>query len=391
MNVYSYLKQLAGVGIFILTILGFIKDINASLTLNSTLSTVEQYSDNIRFQSDKRGDILTSVSPQLLLAYKTSNLILSGKYNGSLEFYLRDNSLNQYNQNASFDIDLPVISHITKNVKIGISEDIAYTPSLPPFYFDNETRDANEGIQIRRTDTFINQSGFNIAYTLSPVHTATLTYNNTITRFKGETAHDSVFHNAGIGWEYKMSRLAALTASYDTSITIYKGDEETASHGIEIGANYQMSKTFSSDAGIGITKISSEPIRLTFNSGLSKTYKSGISSLRYTRAIGRGGGLVASNTLSQRVIGRIEQHLSTTLSIYLRGAYSKNISIPGGNLNISSFEGGTGINISLKQWLNCSLSYSYLTQNSRGSVGEDTNRNMVILSITTSAKPWRIM
>jgi hypothetical protein len=60
-------------------------------------------------------------------------------------------------------------------------------------------------------------------------------------------------------------------------------------------------------------------------------------------------------------------------------------------LKTTTYTGSAGVTLRLLSWLTGGLSYSYLNQQSLGSVGEDGDRNTVMLTLTASAPTRRIV
>jgi hypothetical protein len=145
------------------------------------------------------------------------------------------------------------------------------------------------------------------------------------------------------------------------------------------------------DSQVGIAKIADGTTYTTISLGAQKSLTRVGANVRYIRGIGSGGGLAASSTLSDLVAATASWTVSKDVSASAALAYGHNISIPDrGQLDIVTYEGATGVSMSLKPWLRAGLRYSYLAQEARALAGSDGEKNVVMLTVTATGPSWRL-
>lgn len=362
-----------------------------AVTLNPSLAVSERYSDNLFFtKTNREADFTTMITPGLTLMYNSRNLVFSGRYQGSAELLAGHPEANRYGQAVSLDLNLPLLSHKIKGLDVRITETMAFTPELPAFSFDEQVL-ANEGIQIGRTDIFRNNAQIIAGYPWSPRVNTTLSYSNILTHYKGDRFQDSVGHDTSLEIGYQWSPRTRWRTSYGISITDYETADDVLAHRFSMGAVHQVSPTFSINGDTGMALLSDETTHLILNMGFSKGFESGSLSLQYTSGVGTGGGLITSATLSQRLVGQATREIRRNTSALFRLAYGRNTSLLGPMLEIYSYEAGMGITVGFLSWLKGDLNYSYLNQQvQEGTVGEG-KRNLIMMTLTATAPPWRII
>lgn len=369
---------------------GFEGKVEGAVNFGSSLSVSEGYNDNLFFTERNRvADSTTSIGPSLNLKYNSRNLALSGIYRGTAELHVRHPDANRYTQSASLSLGGPLLSGQAKGVEVRITEDVSYAPEIPAYSW-NGLGGGNAGIQLQRTDTLVNRAGMELEYTWSPLLKSTLSYLNTLARYRGSVLNDSVNHHAGMAGKYQWSPRTQWTASYAASVTVFKQNDEVWVHRITLGTEHQIAPSLSSDMSIGAAFFHNESPRMTLGAGLSERYQSGRLSLRYDDNIATGLGLTTMPAVNQRVTGQATRALGPNASAYLRFAYGSNRSFNGEKLKISTYTAETGLDIRLLSWLSGNLGYSYLNQQSQTNLGQDGRRNQVILTLTAGSPSWKI-
>lgn len=336
------------------------------------------------------------VGPQLTLAADGRNWKLSARYTGTAELNLRHPEENQYGQTLAMDLHLPFISEQLRGLDLRITESIAYVPELPAFSFrqsgDPLPPEANQGIQVGRTNTFRNHVGITAGYGWTTRLSTALSYSYLVTWYQGGTLENFAVHDGSLSGIYQASHQMQWTVSYVTSLTDYKRADSIATHQLNIGNLYQFSPTFTMNLGTGVAVIPSGSTQWTASAGMRKLGRFGSVSLQYGRGIGTGGGVTTAATLSQNVTAQAERTLGRSVSASLRIGYGINDTLSGPSLKITTQEVGTGIQMNLLSWLSGGVNYSYMNQQTEG--GEDdraSRRNVVMLTLTAASLPLRIM
>lgn len=365
----------------------------ASVTLTPSLSVSEEYSDNFFFsETDPVGEFTTVISPGIALVSDSKNVTFGVRYQGRAELRVRNPDRNRYNQGLSFDLDFPFLSFLIKGMKVKVTEAVTYVPELPAFTFNNQIQENNEGIQVPRTDTFRNRAGVAVTYPWTPRFGTTISYTNLYTRYKGSALQSSTVHDAELDLAYQFSRQTTGSVSVGGAVVNYADvQEDVVSYRFTIGSQHQIGPTFSFNGRLGVTTVRDDSTRLTLEAGLLKNVQAGSLSLQYTQGIGTGGGLTTTATLSQRLLGAVTLGIARNVSTFVQLAYGKNTSLSGKELDTTSYEAATGLSAVLRSWLSGGLRYAYLNQRARGVIGNDGERNVVTLTLTASALPWKIV
>ncbi len=384
--------------IFVLLI-GLQGNAEGFVTFSPSLALSERYNDNFFFtevEDFRESDFTTMVGPQLTLAADDRNWNLSARYEGSLELNLRHPEENQYGQTLAMNLHLPFASEQVRRLDLRITESIAYVPELPAFSFGSSSsalpREANQGIQVGRTNTFRNRAGINLGYTWTPLFSTALSYAHLINRYQGGTLEDYFVHEGGLSGIYQTSRRMQWTVSYFTSVTDYEKADSIAVHRFDLGDLYHIDPTSTMNVGTGVAVTPGGETHWTVSAGLGKTGPSGSLSFQYNRGIGTGGGVTTTATLSQNLVAQVTQVLGRSASVSLRLGYGINDALSGPPIKITTQEIGAGIEMNLLSWLRGGVNYSYLNQQTEGgATDQDARRNLVMVTLTATAFPLRMM
>jgi hypothetical protein len=385
------------------TVIGLIVEADAAVTLAPSISVSERFSDNFFFtEADKESASTTFITPSVTLAYESKYIILSGTYEGGWEYTSGHPELNRYRQDASIDLDLPFLLRLAPGLDIRITEDLIYSPELPAFSFEEQSKETNEGIQLPRTDTIRNRAGATISYRWTPRFSTAFSYSNLIVAYTTDpNLQEPIVHDSKIQLGYKSTPSTQWDLSYGLSITDYQTDLDTIAdviiHRVTIGVGHQFSSTLSVNGNVGIAReiltfpSEDELTNAVFEVNISKDYDSGSFDLGYSNSVGTGSGLTDSVTLSQRATFRVTETLDKNVSVFAQMGFGRNSSIPDNNeLFILSYEVDTGVNFVVFSWLSSTIKYSYLFQESKGSTGDSGERNTITLTLTAAPEDWRI-
>ena len=104
-------------------------DARAAVTLDSELSVLESYTDNMFFtEINKEEDFGTFVSPQLTLTYESRDVVISGTYRGIAQFFANNSQENTYAQNSNFYFDFPGLTKRYKGLEVQLIESFNFSP-----------------------------------------------------------------------------------------------------------------------------------------------------------------------------------------------------------------------------------------------------------------------
>ncbi|MDT7041984.1 hypothetical protein [Candidatus Nitronereus thalassa] len=415
----------------------FISPSHAKLTLDTSLSVSEQYTDNLFFTfANKKDDFGTFVTPRLTLIFENKHVKLGGTYTASAQFYVNNSQANTVSQGMNLIIDLPFLNRISKKLEVRVNESFNFAPDQPAFsgnsnIFSSATEIAggagpaggagvagvgaagvggagvgglggigglagnsldNQGVFTQRTTTtFQNQARIFVGYALAPRWNANVQYTNI---FRGGL-QDSLTHESPITLSYRVSEKLKISGGYNfQSIEFSSGGATTApgangtatSHGVFMGTNYQLTPTIPiiANAGVSVTNTEVDTTRINFdgNAEITKNFPDGSIGLRVNQQIAAGGGVAASSTLNQNAVLTFQKSFTRLVGGFLHLGYSRNRSLAGPLIDLDSYQVRSGLNLALLRWLNAGITYSYVNQESGGQFGATAQTNQIFLGLT---------
>ncbi len=407
--------------------------LSAEVTLNSSLSVTETYTDNLFFesQSDKRDDFGTFIVPSVSLAYISKDIELEGTYTGVAQFYVNNSNANAYSHNANFGIDLPFLTKRYKGLEVELIESFNFAPSLQGFAFSGKNGEddassafedssssgggllsgggnssiggvsggnsiGNQGVFTGRngSNAFQNIAGIRVRYSVTPRWIPTMNYQNSYVTFSDSELNDSLTHQVGAGVGYQLSRQTTLTGNYSANFASISGGDSFVTHSVTVGGSHRFSETLNVTSNVGASWTESiERVNFTTSSSIAKLFNGGSMSLSYTQGVTPGGGLADSATLSQTLVATANYTFTRSVSGFLSGGLAKNKSLSGNTVNVNSYQGQAGISVVLLSWLDGTLTYSYIKQKSKGDAvgGRTATANQGFLGLTATFPEWRII
>ena len=137
---------LVGAGVSVAWLGLSVLDAGAVVTLDSDLSVLETYNDNLFFtEANKKEDFGTFVSPRLKLTYESRNVVISGTYRGTAQFFVNNSQENAYAQNSNFSFDFPGLTKRYKGLEVELIESFNFSPQLQAFSFAGEPGQERRG------------------------------------------------------------------------------------------------------------------------------------------------------------------------------------------------------------------------------------------------------
>lgn len=409
----------------------------ARLTLEANLSVQETYTDNLLFtEADQVDDFGTFISPSLTLGYETRDVVLRGTYSGVAQFFANNPDQNIYAQTSNFFIDLPGLTKRYRGLEVQLIWSFNFSPQLDAFSFAGEPGQRplvgqagtgspvagggngtdvsqltgisptvqqnlnNQGILTQRSDAFQNVAGFILTYDWTPRFRPSLGYRNRLQKFVSDAFQDSMRHEVNLGLEYRWSRRTATRITYTADIVDFlgsgdQGANDFQAHTFSTGVIHQLKRTLALDATVGGSLVEGQGQGSTtrFNGSLrlEKSYTRGTFSARLDQFIGAGGGLAAQSTLTQNFVATIDHGLTRRLSGFVQGGVAKNTSLEGDDIDLLTYQAVTGARVQLLPWLEGNVTYSYVRQESSGTLGQDAQRQTVSFGLTAIMTPWTLM
>ncbi|WP_454065111.1 hypothetical protein [Candidatus Nitrospira salsa] len=414
----------------------------ATLTLHSSLSVTETYTDNLFFESkkNKRDDFGTFVIPSLTLSYESPDVVLSGTYAGVAQFYVNHPDANAYSHRSRIGIDLPFLTKRYKGLEVRLIESFNFAPALQGYSFDGDQANqdsplpgqagqggrvgggggfggggfgggglggggiagtsspiGNQGVFTGRgtgSNSFQNRAGFIVRYQMSPRWVPNVSYLNRYTTFTDPDLNDSLTHTMGAGTSYIVSPRTRLNMNYRANISDIRRGETVVTHSVTAGVGHTLTPTvnFRVRAGASYTE-SADRITFTSSANITKSFEAGLFGLSYFQGVTPGGGLATSGVLTQRGTATWSYPLTERVSGFLAGGVAKNKSLSGNEVDVTSYQGQVGFSALLLPWLSGNISYSYIKQNSDGSAtaSRTATVNQGFIGLTARLPDWRIM
>ena len=404
----------------------------ASVTLNSSLNVTETYTDNLFFESqrNKRDDFGTFIVPSLTLTYQTQDVVLSGTYVGTAQFYVNNSNANAYIHNGNIAIDLPFLTKRYKGLEIRLIESFNFTPALQGFSFEGDRADqnvpiipgqqgqgglgggglpggiggvggtntpiGNRGVFTGRSgsNSFQNRAGIIVRYQLSPRWVPNARYENRYVTFTDSELNDSLTHTIGAGTSYLLSSRTQLNANYGVNISDINNGDTVVSHTVIGGVVHTLNPTVTVNVNAGVSYTeSAERFTFTSNANISKVFDPGSITIGYSQNVTPGGGLATSGVLTQRGIATLSYPLAERVSVAVSGGVAKNKSLSGNSVDVTSYQGQVGFNLILLRWLSGTVGYSYIKQKSKGTAagGRSATVNQGFIGLTAELPEFRLL
>ncbi len=402
----------------------------AEVTLNSSLTVTETYTDNLFFESqkNKRDDFGTFIIPSVSLAYLSKDIEIEGTYTGVAQFYVNHPGANAYTHNGNFGIDLPFLTKRYKGLEVELIESFNFQPALDGYSFarGEGQQDAasqldaansganfgggfagggglggnnigNQGVFTNRNqggNSFQNVAGIRVQYQVSPRWTPRANYQNSYVTFTDRELNDSLTHQVGAGVGYRLTRKTTLSGDYSASFSSISGGDNFVTHTVTVGGSHAFSPTLNVNTNVGVSWTESLE-RLNFNtsSSIAKLFDRGSFTLSYNHGVTPGGGLATSATLTQNLVATANYTISKSVGSFVSGGVAKNESLSGNSVDVTSYQGQAGISVVLLSWLDGTLTYSYIKQKSKGTAvgGRTATVNQGFLGLTATIPEWRII
>ena len=425
---------------------------HAELTLDTSLSVSEQYTDNLFFTfANKREDFGTFIIPRTTLVFENKHIKLGGTYAASAQLYVNNSQANTVAHGMNLILDLPFLNRISKRLEIRVNESFNLTPNQPGFSGASSVFTSaagvtggggasglaagggvalagtggagvggiggigglsgnslnNQGIFTqRRTTTFQNRARILVDYNLSPRWDSNIQYSNTlrgglqnsithvVRSFLSYNVSDRTKINGGYSFRAIDYSAGGGTGTTSTSSQAPGNNGTSTTHSLNLGTNYQLQPTIPIIANVAVsvtkTEISTTRLNFTGYGEISKQFSDGSIGLRANQGIGSGGGIAASSTLNQNVVFTAQKSLTRMLNAFLQMGYSRNRSLGGIAINLDSYQARGGVNLTILKWLSGGVTYSYVNQESTGQFGSTAQRNQIFVGLTATPETFSL-
>jgi hypothetical protein len=310
------------------------------------------YDDNVLLHGEgdqTAGDFLTVVNPRGTLDFIGRRGELGLDYNGAFLLYHTFNTLNSFDQRASFSAQRLVTQHITLFVR----DAAAWVPTTDAVEF--------EGVPFLRTGSRINDLRGGIEAALATHTSLTAAYTSQWVAFDDTEAFAQLLrggHSQGAmaALHHQFSTHASLIVNYDyehasVGPTVDGFDIHNATGGIE----YRLTPTTTVSAGGGISRLGVSaiaPARMgpAWHASLTHQLKKAGLDVSYSRSFVPSygfGGTMQNEELSGH--GR----LPLSRRVYAQGslAWRRNEPLTPGELKLASWWYSGGVGVGMTPWL----------------------------------------
>lgn len=379
-----------------------------------SLRIAERYDSNVYFvQGTNLEDYVTTVSPQLKLAHKNQwveGFVLGGARG---EAYVNNPGLNYVGGNGTVDLNLDrAMNALVPGLGLRVSDNIFYTPQPPAFAAPVGGSQLSEvfveGIQIRRTNSFMNAANAEASYFFSQQMGVISTYTDRRMRFGKPlfTPTGAVPGNPlDVNFQTLTSGLIGMPSPADTISLLHQYQKAAYPNGFGSGGdspNNGATGGFSTQGAIARwSRLITPTLQATGEGGFTVisasggVYPIGVASLewngRYTTVLASYSRrvvpsiMVASTPLvSQAVTGAVTRRIAESLALSLRVSYALNQSVPDTSLlRFESYMVAPSLEYKIGRTLTATLSYRhYEFKRDVREQPADFDRNIVMLALS---------
>ncbi len=389
----------------------------ASFASQFSLTTGEEYSDNIFFSKNKDHDFVTFFTPKLTLLYAPPGQVaptLNLGISSSGQIYARHSDLNNFGDNISvnggysYRYSPRLNFHFSDTLQrqgptrlggLGGFGDFPTGPTSPPPSGGVTTSPNNLSDLIANGDRLTNSVSFEGSFLYRPDISFTGGYTNQFVKFIGAGGTD-VFHTINARGIYNWRQDHNLHAGYSISISNARNGDSGVIHNFDFGDDYftnynlQLTPTLSLAASTGLSfNTSNSGPRVANNTSIT------ITKLWETAQVNGGlrkgltpsfgvSGISDTTTLFTNFNWRLTERLSTSSNVNFSFFDTKDV-------NFKTFQAGLGLQYLFNSWLSSGLSYSFNWRNSGAGANSTglltkgiVKSNSVFLSITANFDLW---
>jgi hypothetical protein len=360
-----------------------------SVILRPYFSVTEEYTDNFHFtQQDKKEELITILSPGLILTQKSRDLILEGRYLGGMVQHLNDSEANRYRQALALNIDFPFLSRSLKGVAVHFSERAEHsqnryaTPNrqTEPAFFVGERG---------KIDTLSNRASLQIDAKWSPEWFSTFTYNNAYTHYRGSLLEDVLSHKINLSGRYAIDHnRSSLTVSYGMLHADFEISKNANATDVSIGVDHLFDPTSSLHVVVGESWAQGGRTLIS-EVGVLKQVQLTRLGIDYLRSVEAGDGIVAAVVLRQGLSAEVTYPITVKSLFALGLEYTNQTALSGPPAETFSTGLTFGLTTRLSPTLSWSIRYAHIDDRGRGVSVEDAQRNAVSFTFYASPVGWK--
>lgn len=377
-----------------------------TLTLTPSLTTVEEYDDNVRLTATNRqSDFVTALQPRLRLDFKDHPwyVTFAGALRG--ELFAKETALDNFGDNRTatatvefrptgpFSLSLSdtyVRSLNPGNVapQQGVSPDVArafppqagFSPGGVP-----TTIPAQTGLITGRFAATSNTVAPALAYQVTPLTAVSFRYSFNVLRSDAPLTRDSDTHSATVALQHQLTRRTSGTLDYSFTRFQIEGSPDRDSHSSRLGFSYAYSPSIRLSSSTGVLLLEqadgSQTVTVASSTGYDQDFRNGHLALAYNRNAGVAG-LTGVASVTQSLSGALAWQPIRPLTINLNSSYS-DTQLSEGAADFQAYTAEIRISYRLLRWLFMEGGYRFQRQeNPAGSF--NLTRNVLFLGLTAS-------
>jgi opacity protein-like surface antigen len=343
------------------------------------LTVNERYDDNINLSSGlETHDFITAVIPRVTLSYKGLMAESSLSYAAAAEFFRGHSDHNTVKHLA----DLNSRYRLSQTLDLTLQDQFVYSPEA--------TDITPTGIVTPRNKQYLNNGSAGVSQQLSPLTNVGIEYSYMVHRYENPSLVDSTVQGVNLMMTHQFT--PTDTGKTHAGVRYFTFDDaiQKKIYTISLGETHHFSETLDLDANGG-ANLYQDPNNANhyipsalFDVSLRKSWKAASAELRYLRDLSDSGGLARSYLTYQSVALDIQMTLSRNLRATLTGIYATHQSVTGTSINAVLYTGMAGLDYDITAWLKGNIGYSYIQQNSHGSVGHEIRRNQAFVGLTAT-------
>lgn len=357
------------------------------LVLTPSLTLEERYDSNARFRDSSmksdRSDIISTASPQFVLAGEGKRYELNGQYRLSASYHSLNPDLNNVAHWLRFDTDITA----SEKTSLFFGDTLNYT--------EDSLRATETEILVTRTDILTNTAYAGVKRQMTKNTDMEVRLRDRLQEFDSEELIDNRTDAAELsaGYRYSASGTARLMYVFTNYAFNTADDKEVQSHSVQVHVTETVSPTLAINIGGGGTYIpnldSGDGYFLEAAAGMEKTYRDTVLTLGYTREITVPTGLLDEINLSDRVTAGIHQTITEALNATVTVGFAKNRTKPSERVDFNGYIADAEAVWLPYRWLQLGVGVSHYQQWNGDDIGTNLSRNRAFVNVTFISDGWR--
>lgn len=352
----------------------------AGYTLTQSVSAELIYESNANLAPNNEkpsSDFSLRISPVIELIKESERVRLKGAYMPTGSIYFREHNLNVITHafNAEARADLSDNNTLTVTDALSFRKDSAGEVGAPT-------------LQLRRANIFSNVAGLGVTHRFTPLTSIGLNVSEGFFQVQDSAGITKTWtDSAAASLSFGVTDNTSMNAGYTfTNYRFYSpaGHSSIDSHSGTLGISHHFPYSLDVMLSTGVAympKVSDHYVALA-GVTVKKSFQASALTLDYSRGLTISTGLTSLPDETNRYAISWDSVLTQNSDISLLGTYTSHRTVPLAVVYINQYGAALTArwHLSSKTTLGCG--YSFLTQVSKGTAGDDFRRNNVFVSVT---------